>query len=168
MPSRRIPASLAEARLFHAAGRRTMRTGRTSRDTLEFNDTKMLPNVPFYQAISWSAYGGCRSKITRPRRRPDEPARWIFGNQYRSSGGSRSSSGVCRPRVSSPVSGYAVLYPPKPQQHSCRVSFPASVQSTATEVVIADSYPVLSGASAKLGPPSSSGQARGSESRPRA
>lgn len=27
---------------------------------LEFSDTKMLPNVPFYQAISWSAYGGCR------------------------------------------------------------------------------------------------------------
>jgi hypothetical protein len=27
---------------------------------LEFSDIKMLPNVPFYHAISWSAYGGCR------------------------------------------------------------------------------------------------------------
>lgn len=29
---------------------------------LEFSDTKMLPNVPFYHAISWSAYGGCRGE----------------------------------------------------------------------------------------------------------
>lgn len=29
---------------------------------LEFDDTKMLPNVPFCQAISWSAYGGCRGE----------------------------------------------------------------------------------------------------------
>jgi len=27
---------------------------------LEFSDTKMLPNVPFYQAVSWSAYSGYR------------------------------------------------------------------------------------------------------------
>jgi hypothetical protein len=27
---------------------------------LEFSDTKMLPNVPFHHALSWSAYSGCR------------------------------------------------------------------------------------------------------------
>jgi hypothetical protein len=34
---------------------------------LEFSDTKMLPNVPFYQAVSWSAYGSCRSKDREPQ-----------------------------------------------------------------------------------------------------
>jgi Heparinase II/III-like protein len=28
---------------------------------LEFNDTKMLPKVPSFQAVSWSAYGSCQS-----------------------------------------------------------------------------------------------------------
>ena len=47
---------------------------------------------------------------------------------------------------------YATFHPPKPSSTAV-VSFPASVQSTATEVVIADSYPVLSAAAAKLNPP---------------
>jgi capsular polysaccharide biosynthesis protein len=48
--------------------------------------------------------------------------------------------------------GYAALHPPE-SSSTAVVSFPASVQSTATEVVIADSDPVLSAAAAKLGPP---------------
>jgi len=47
--------------------------------------------------------------------------------------------------------GYALVHPPEPSSTAV-VSFPASVQSTATEVVIADSYPVLSAAAAKLAP----------------
>jgi capsular polysaccharide biosynthesis protein len=52
---------------------------------------------------------------------------------------------------------YAAFNPPKPSSTAV-VSFPASVQSTATEVVIADSYPVLSAAAAKVSPPVSVGQ----------
>jgi capsular polysaccharide biosynthesis protein len=48
--------------------------------------------------------------------------------------------------------GYALLNPAKPSSTAV-VSFPASVLSTATEVLIADSYPVLSAASTKLSPP---------------
>jgi capsular polysaccharide biosynthesis protein len=55
--------------------------------------------------------------------------------------------------------GYAVLDPPEPSSTAV-VSFPASVQSAATEVVIADSYPVLSAAAAKLGPSYSASQLR--------
>ena len=53
--------------------------------------------------------------------------------------------------------GYAAFNPPEPSSTAV-VSFPASVQSTATEVVIADSYPVLSAAAAKVSPPVSVGQ----------
>lgn len=54
---------------------------------------------------------------------------------------------------------YAALNPPKPSSTAV-VSFPAAVQSTATEVVIAGSYPVLSAAATKLGPPISVDQLR--------
>jgi capsular polysaccharide biosynthesis protein len=47
---------------------------------------------------------------------------------------------------------WAVIYAP-PLSSTAVVSFPSSVQSTATEVVIADSYPVLSAASVKVTPP---------------
>lgn len=54
---------------------------------------------------------------------------------------------------------YAAVNPPEPSATAV-VSFPASVQSTATEVVIADSYPVLSTAAAKVNPPVSVAQLR--------
>jgi len=47
---------------------------------------------------------------------------------------------------------YAAFYPP-PLTSTAVVSLPSSVQSTATQVVIADSYPVLSIAAAKVSPP---------------
>jgi capsular polysaccharide biosynthesis protein len=47
---------------------------------------------------------------------------------------------------------YAALNPPQ-LSSTAVVSFPASVLSTSTEVVIADSYPVLAAASASLSPP---------------
>ena len=56
---------------------------------------------------------------------------------------------------------YIAFIPPKPSSTAV-VSFPAAVQSTATEVVIADSYPVLSAAAAKLGPSFSTDQLRSS------
>jgi capsular polysaccharide biosynthesis protein len=46
---------------------------------------------------------------------------------------------------------YAALHPPQPSSTAV-VSFPSSVQSTATQVVIANSYPVLSAAAAEIGP----------------
>jgi capsular polysaccharide biosynthesis protein len=52
---------------------------------------------------------------------------------------------------------YAVFNPPEPSATAV-LSFPASVQSTATEVVIADSYPVLAAAATKLGPSVAVGQ----------
>jgi capsular polysaccharide biosynthesis protein len=54
---------------------------------------------------------------------------------------------------------YAAFHPPEPSSTAV-VSLPASVLSTATEVLIADSYPVLSAASANLSPPVSVGQLR--------
>ncbi len=54
---------------------------------------------------------------------------------------------------------YAAFNPPEPSATAV-VSFPASVQSTATEVLIADSYPVLSAAAAKVSPPVSVDQLR--------
>jgi capsular polysaccharide biosynthesis protein len=48
--------------------------------------------------------------------------------------------------------GYAALNPPDPTSTAV-VSFPSSVRSTATEVVIAGSEPVLAGASVRLSPP---------------
>jgi capsular polysaccharide biosynthesis protein len=47
---------------------------------------------------------------------------------------------------------WAVIYAP-PLSSTAVVSFPSSVQSTATQVVIADSYPVLAAASVKVTPP---------------
>jgi capsular polysaccharide biosynthesis protein len=52
--------------------------------------------------------------------------------------------------------GYAAFNPPSPSSTAV-VSFPTSVLSTATQVVIADSYPVLSVAASKLSPPVSPG-----------
>jgi capsular polysaccharide biosynthesis protein len=52
---------------------------------------------------------------------------------------------------------YAALNPPQ-LSSTAVVSFPASVLSTSTEVVIADSYPVLAAASASLSPPVSVGK----------
>jgi capsular polysaccharide biosynthesis protein len=52
---------------------------------------------------------------------------------------------------------YAAFNPPQ-LSSTAVVSFPASVLSTSTEVVIADSYPVLAAASATLGPPVSVGK----------
>ena len=46
---------------------------------------------------------------------------------------------------------YAAFHPPQPSSTAV-VSFPSSVQSTATQVVIANSYPVLSAAAAEIGP----------------
>src|SRR5215831_18539617 len=51
-----------------------------------------------------------------------------------------------------PGAAYAAFYPP-PLTSTAVVSLPSSVQSTATQVVIADSYPVLSIAAAKVSPP---------------
>lgn len=48
--------------------------------------------------------------------------------------------------------GYAAFNPPSPSSTAV-VSFPSSVLSTATQVVIADSYPVLSVAASKVSPP---------------
>jgi capsular polysaccharide biosynthesis protein len=56
--------------------------------------------------------------------------------------------------------GYAALHPPAPTSTAV-VSFPTSVQSTATQVLIADSDPVLSAAAADLNPPSSLAKLRG-------
>jgi capsular polysaccharide biosynthesis protein len=55
--------------------------------------------------------------------------------------------------------GYAAHKPPAVSSTAV-VSFPTSVQSTATQVVIADSYPVLSAASTKVSPPVSAGALR--------
>jgi capsular polysaccharide biosynthesis protein len=55
--------------------------------------------------------------------------------------------------------GYAAHKPPAVSSTAV-VSFPTSVQSTATQVVIADSYPVLSAASTKVNPPVSAGALR--------
>jgi capsular polysaccharide biosynthesis protein len=52
--------------------------------------------------------------------------------------------------------GYAAFTPPSPSSTAV-VSFPTTVLSTATQVVIADSYPVLSVAASKLSPPVSPG-----------
>jgi capsular polysaccharide biosynthesis protein len=52
---------------------------------------------------------------------------------------------------------YAALNPPQ-LSSTAVVSFPASVLSASTEVVIADSYPVLAAASTKLSPPVSVGK----------
>ncbi len=54
---------------------------------------------------------------------------------------------------------YAALNPPSPSSTAV-VSLPASVLSTATQVVIADSDPVLSAAAATVSPPVSAGQMR--------
>jgi Heparinase II/III-like protein len=47
---------------FTLLGRGRSAAGAPLVTRLEFSDTKMLPNVPFYQAVSWSSYGGCRGK----------------------------------------------------------------------------------------------------------
>lgn len=54
---------------------------------------------------------------------------------------------------------YAAFHPPQPSSTAV-VSFPSSVQSTATQVVIANSYPVLSAAAAEIGPTVSVDQLR--------
>jgi capsular polysaccharide biosynthesis protein len=54
---------------------------------------------------------------------------------------------------------YAAFHPPQPSSTAV-VSFPSSVQSTATQVVIANSYPVLSAAAVEIGPTVSVGQLR--------
>jgi hypothetical protein len=53
-------ASLASG--FTLLGRGRCAPGAPLVTRLEFSDTKMLPNVPYHQAISWSAYGGCRGE----------------------------------------------------------------------------------------------------------
>jgi Heparinase II/III-like protein len=58
-----IPGSLGRhLPAFTLLGRGRCAAGAPLVTRLEFSDTKMLPNVPFYHAISWSAYGGCRGK----------------------------------------------------------------------------------------------------------
>ena len=58
-----IPGSLGRhLPAFTLLGRGRCVAGAPLVTRLEFSDIKMLPNVPFYQAVSWSAYGGCRGK----------------------------------------------------------------------------------------------------------
>lgn len=52
-PGRRVSA-------FKLLGRGRCVAGTPLATRLEFSDTQMLPNSPFYQAVSWSMYGGCR------------------------------------------------------------------------------------------------------------
>lgn len=47
---------------FTLVGRGRCTAGAPLATRLEFSDVKTLPNVPFYQAVSWSAYGGFRGK----------------------------------------------------------------------------------------------------------
>lgn len=54
-PGEQLPA-------FTLLGRGRCPAGAPLATRLEFGDAKMLPNVPLYQAISWSSYGGCRGE----------------------------------------------------------------------------------------------------------
>ena len=113
----------------------------------------MLPNVPFYQAVSWSAYSGYRgiddenqAEAMMSQRPLDLRKSISIIRRFRAVVGIVSAVGLLAGVA------YAALNPPEPSSTAV-VSFPASVQSTATEVVIADSYPVLSAAATKVGPP---------------